>query len=84
MRPQPGRGATDSRIPSPFSAQPDAAIFAAEFKLSDAQLTIARESGFPQLDPSQKRALKSQSPPIDWTCLITSALRTPSFAAPST
>jgi hypothetical protein len=41
-----------------FSGATDAAIFAAAFKLSDAQLTIARESGFPSWTRLKRRIEK--------------------------
>jgi hypothetical protein len=41
-----------------FSGASDAAIFAADFKLSSAQLTIARESGFPSWTRLKRRIEK--------------------------
>lgn len=41
-----------------FSSSPDEAIFAAPFKLSDAQLAIARESGFPSWSRLKRRIEK--------------------------
>jgi hypothetical protein len=41
-----------------FSGAPDADLFAAAFKLSDAQLTIARESGFPSWTRLKRRVEK--------------------------
>jgi len=41
-----------------FSGATDSAIFAAAFKLSDAQLTIARESGFPSWTRLKRRIEK--------------------------
>ena len=45
-----------------FSRGTDAEIFAAQLKLSDAQLTIARESGFPSSGAPETAYRKTHAP----------------------
>lgn len=63
-----------------FGGATDSEIFGARLSLSDAQLAIAREYGFPSWTRLQRHIERPS--PISWTCLTISESKTTCFAAP--
>jgi len=65
-----------------FNKANDAEIFNARLRLTDAQLTIARERGFPSW-PRLKARIDAQVFPTAWIYRTGSELRVPSSGVPS-